>query len=98
MARPGPRRLFAAVGCEVSREAHPLTQGFEEGDFESHPLPRPRPHVQRGKDAGVGVHAASYVGYRDAHLRGRFGGAGYGDEPSLALEKQIVSLLVPVGT
>jgi hypothetical protein len=45
---------------------------------------------------GVGVHPGGYIGDRDACLGGRLRGARDGDEAGLALDEQVVRLLVPV--
>ena len=61
------------------------------------PLPVLPPLQQRGQDAGVGVHAGGDVGDRVARLARLVGRAGDRQEAGLALDQQVVGLLVAVG-
>src|SRR5215210_341745 len=93
---PAPLRLLAAVVGEVGWKAHPLAQGFEHRDVERGALARALSPYKGGEDARVGVHTGCYIRGGDADLRGGFGGTGDRDEPGLALDQEIVGLLVPV--
>ena len=53
---------------------------------------------QRGQDVGVRVHAGGDVGDGRAGLGRRVFGPGDRDETGLALDQQVVSLLVAVGS
>jgi hypothetical protein len=96
-ASPRAPWLGAAVHRVVHREADPLGQRLEQRHLKVLALAGVFPLVERGQDAAERVHAAGYVGHRDAglHLVGL--GAGDRRDPRLALDEQVVGLLVAVG-
>jgi hypothetical protein len=96
VAGAAARRPFVTVHGEVGREAHPLGERLEEGDLYGRAIARPLTPEQRCQDARVGVHTSRYVGDGDARLGRRLTGARDGDEPGLALDEQIVGLLIAV--
>ena len=65
------------------------------------PLPVRLALIQRGENAGIAVHARGDVGDGDAGLRRRLRSAGHRHHARLALDQQVVGLLLavrPVGT
>ena len=92
-AARGRRRAVEGV---VHRVAHPLAQRFEHRDVDVTALARPGAQQQRRQDAGEGVHAGGDVGDRNAGLGRRVGRAGDRQETRLALDQQVVGLLVAI--
>src|SRR5207302_646555 len=94
----GAGRWSAAIGREVRRIAHPLPESLEERDFEDCPFPRSFTLVERREYPRKGIHASGDIRNRDADLRWGFGHSGHGDESRFTLYKQVISLLVTIGT
>ena len=92
----GARRRRRAVEGVVQRVAGPLGQRLEHRDVQMPASPGARAFEQRRQDAGVGVHAGRDVGDRRAGLARLAGRAGDRDEAGLALDQQVVGLLVAV--
>ena len=94
----GPRRRRGAVVRVVEREAHPLGHGFQHRDVDAAAAAGFRALEQRREDVAVGVHAGRDVDDGAAGLRGVFLRARDRQQPRLALDQQVVSLLVAIGT
>ena len=89
--RRARRRRRSTSGNSSTRPA------LEHGDVDVAALPGLAALQQRRQDAGVGVHAGGDVGDRAAGLGRRLGRAGDRQETGLALDQQVVGLLVAVG-
>ena len=97
VAGAGARRRRGALEGVVHGKAHPFAQRFEHGHVDVAALARLAAQQQRRQDAGVGVHAGGDVGDGAAGLAGCLGRAGDRQETGLALDQQVVRLLVAVG-
>ena len=95
----GPRagRRIGTVEGVVQREPHPFGQGFQHRDVDALPLPGLLAVHQGGEDVGVGIHACGDVGHGWPGLARHLGGAGHRHQAGLALDQQVVGLLVAVG-
>ena len=96
VARAGARRRRRAVHRVVERVVHPLDQRFEHRDVDVLAAPGLLAVQERREDVRVRVHAGGDVGDRQARLRRLLLGARDRDEAGLALDQQVVGLLVAV--
>ena len=98
MTRSGAWRRGTTIGREVRGRAHPLAQRLKEREFKRRSLSRPFALVERRENPREGIHAGRDVRSRDANFRRGFRRPRHGDEPRFALHKQIIGLLVAVGS
>jgi hypothetical protein len=96
MVQSGTGRGRTAVRRVIEGVAEPLGQCLQQRDLECLAVSGPLPFVQRGEDATEGVHSAGDVGDRDSRLDLLVGGSGDRGESALALDEQVVGLLVAV--
>lgn len=97
MAGAGPRWRRPAVTGVVEREPHPFDERIEQADLERGPAPGAFPVVERGKDAGEGVHPGADVRGRDAALGRLARRPGHRDQAGFGLDEQVVGLGIAVG-
>src|SRR3954471_11286715 len=97
VSRPGPLWWRAAVHGVVERIAHPFGERLQHRDLDRDALICPTALDECGEDAAVRVHARGDVRDGDADLRRLVLGAGDGDQAGLALDEQVVRLLVGIG-
>ncbi len=96
VVRSAARRGRIAVGRVVRRLAHPLGERVEQRHLERGAAAGRGSGEQRGQDPRVRVHSGGDVGDRDAGSRRRIRAAGDRDEADLALNKEVVRLLLRV--
>ena len=98
MARSIAGWWSATIRREVRRIAHPLPERLEHRDLEHRSFPRPFALVECRENPCEGIHAGCDVRNRDANFRRGFRRPRHGDEPRFALHKQIIGLLVAIGS
>ena len=94
---PAPGRRRSAVPRIVRRGLHPFAQRVEQRHVHGCPAAGRRAGEERGQDAGVRVHAGGDIRDGNASLGGMFFGPGDGKQSDLALNQQVVRLLVRIG-
>ena len=97
MVHARPRRRLSAATI-VGWIAHPLAESLEHRDVDGGALFGPVPAQERRQDPGVRIHSGGDVGDRDPDLAWLLLGACDGEQACLALDQQIVGLLVAVRT